>query len=125
MKTSGLEGTFASISPFSYSQLPSIKDKEAFDKVKSTPPTAAAHPNLFAWFCLTSKFTDAVRNTWAQAAGVPQGGKQEKKKEAIPAQTKPVEKKVEEKPAEDEMDLFGDDDNEEDSVCFLYLIGAQ
>lgn len=61
------------------------------------------------------KFTDAVRHSWAPAGGAA-SGKQEKK----PAATKPVETKVtEEKPKDDDMDLFGDDD-EEDSVGLLF-----
>ena len=61
------------------------------------------------------KFTDAVRLTWAPVGGAA-AGKQDKK----PAAIIPVETKVaEEKPKDDDMDLFGDDD-EEDSVGLLF-----
>lgn len=52
-----------------FSQLPNEKDKEAFEKVKTAPPSAESHPNTFAWFILVSKFTDAVRGTWGAAGG--------------------------------------------------------
>ena len=64
-----------------------------------------------------------MRSLWGKAEEAPKkGGKQEKK----PAHEKKVEEapvKVEEKPVEktaeeDEMDLFGDDD-EEDSVSII------
>lgn len=79
--------------------------------MKSNPPTAAAHPHTFAWFCLVSRFADSVRNTWVAAqAPAAKGGKQ-----AAPA--KKEEPKKEEKPAaDDDMDLFGDDDNDEVSL---------
>lgn len=75
------------------------------------------HPHTFAWFVLVGRFTDAVRNSWA-GAGAAAGkagekkpaGKQEAKKEAP-------------KKEDDEMDLFGDE--EEDEVSLLYLIGKQ
>lgn len=85
--------------------------------MKAAPPTAGAYPNTFAWFVLAHRFSDAARAGWAGAAPAApaKGGKAApaKKEEAAPA------KKEEPKPAakaeEDEMDLFGDDD-EEDSV---------
>jgi len=86
--------------------LPTAVDRETFEKMKDTIPAAETHPNVFAWFCLVRRFTDAVRGTWAGAAAA---GKQEKKA------TK------EEKPkaaADDEMDLFGDDE-EVDVVSLL------
>ena len=49
-------------------QLPTQADVEAFNDLKSTSISAATHPHLFAWFNLVSKFTDAVRGTWAGAA---------------------------------------------------------
>ena len=58
-----------------------------------------------------SKFSDAIRLTWAGAAG-----KQADKKGAAPA--KKEEKKVEAKKEEDVDDLFGDD-TEEDEVNLI------
>lgn len=63
--------------------MPNALDNEAYENVKVAPPTAESHPNLFAWFCLVMKFTDAVRHSWAPAGGAA-AGKQEKK----PAATK-------------------------------------
>jgi hypothetical protein len=80
--------------------------------LKSSSPSAETHPNVFAWFYLVKRFTDDVKKTWGGAAA----GKQEKK---------PAQGKKEEKPkAEgDDVDLFGDDD-EEDEVS-SYLIGLK
>lgn len=105
-----------------YSQLPSNADREAYELVKSNPPSAATHPNTFAWFVLIHRFQDVVRNTWAGAQVAAAKGakpaaaakKEEPKKE---------EPKKAAKADEDEMDLFGDDDEEEAAVsifeCFL------
>ena len=80
-------------------QAPTKEDKEAFDAVKSTDIKPETHPNLFAWFCLVSKFSDAIKNSWGGAApakgGKGKGGKKEAKKD------------------DDELDLFGDDDEED------------
>lgn len=86
--------------------------------MKNSPPSAETHPNLFAWYYLVAKFTDNVRSTWA-AAGAPAKGAEKK---AAPAK---AEAKKEEKPKDegDDMDLFGDD-TEEDAVS-LYLIVNQ
>ncbi len=81
--------------------------------MKNTPPTAAAHPNTFAWFVLVGMFTDSVRNTWTGAQPAAAKGAKAPAKEA-----KKEEPKKEEKPAaDDDMDLFGDDD--EDEVRFF------
>lgn len=84
--------------------------------MKTTPPTAESHPNLFAWFCLVKRFTDDVRKTWGGAAAT--APKAEKK--AAPAKT--AEPKKEEKPkkeGDEELDLFGDE-GEEDAVSLLF-----
>jgi hypothetical protein len=92
--------------------------------VKATPPKAATHPHTFAWYVLINRFADTVRNSWgaAQAAAPAKGGKAPAKKEQ-PKKEEPKKEAVKEtKPADDdEMDLFGDDDNDE--VSFIYLIG--
>jgi hypothetical protein len=76
-----------------------------YNHFKASAPTTAGHPNAFAWFCLVSKFTDAVRATWG-AAAAGKGGKADKKG------AKKEEKKAETKKADDDMDLFGDDDDD-------------
>jgi hypothetical protein len=47
-----------------YRQLPNAADRDTYERVKNSPPTAEANPYAFAWFHLVSKFTDDVRNTW-------------------------------------------------------------
>ena len=89
-------------------QSPTVADKEAFEAVKSANLSPETHPFAFAWFCLVSKFSDAVRNSWpAGGAGgkAAKGGKKGGKKEAP--------KKEAKKEDDDDMDLFGSD-NEED-----------
>ena len=99
-----------------FRQLPTNADREAYELVKTAAPTAAAHPNTFAWFVLVGRFSEVARNTWAgpQAAAPKQAKAAAPKKEEAP--------KVEEAPKkeaaaadEDEMDLFGSD-NEEENV---------
>ena len=85
-------------------QAPTNADNEAFEAVKNENINAGSHPHAFAWFCLVSKFTDAVRKTWTAAAAAGKGGKKGGKKE------------VAKKEDDDEMDLFGDD-NEEDAAA--------
>ncbi len=86
-------------------QTPTNADQEAFEAVKDSDLKPDTHPHLFAWFCLVSKFTEPIRKSWTAAAakggkgGAAKGGKKGGKKE--------------EKASEDEMDLFGDD-NEDD-----------
>ena len=86
-------------------QAPTNEDKDAYEAVKSSDIKPETHPNLFAWFCLVSKFSDAVRNSWTGAAaggkggkGGAKGGKKEEKKE---------------KADDDFDDLFGDDGDED------------
>ena len=100
-----------------YRQQPSSQDSETYQQIKSGDVTADAHPNVFAWYHLVRKFTDAVRGTWGgAAAGGAKGGKT-----AAPAKKadeKKPEAKKEEKPADDDdMDLFGSD--EETEVIFI------
>jgi elongation factor 1-beta len=86
-------------------QAPTNADTEAFEAIKNENLNAGSHPHTFAWFCLVSKFTDAVRKTWGAAAPA-KAGKGGKK--AAP--------KTEAKADDDDMDLFGDD-NEEDAAA--------
>ena len=76
-------------------QAPTAADAEAFEAVKSSDIKPETHPNLFAWFCLVSKFSDAIKNSWGSAAPAKGGkgkGKAAKKEE------------------DDDLDLFGDED---------------
>jgi hypothetical protein len=52
-------------------QLPTAADRDGFNQLKASPPSAETHPHTFAWFTLVYMFDDSVRNTWAgaQAAG--------------------------------------------------------
>ena len=84
-------------------QAPTNADTEAFEAVKNESLNAGTHPHVFAWFCLVSKFTDAVRKTWGAAAPA-KGGK------------KGGEKKAAKKEEDDDLDLFGDD-NEDDAAA--------
>ena len=85
-------------------QLPTAADKDAFEAVKSQNISAETHPNTFAWFTLTWKFSDAVRNSWAGDSAKPaKGGKAE-------AKPKGDAKKPAAKKDDDMDDLFGDDD---------------
>ena len=69
--------------------------------MKKAAPSAETHPHVFAWFCLCSKFSDAVKNSWTGAAA----GGAKGKKGAAP--------KKEAKKEEDDLDdLFGDDDDD-------------
>lgn len=89
------------------SQLPTAADKDAYDQLKSSKLNAETHPNLYAWFCLVAKFTDAVRGAWTGA-----GSKGGDKKAAAPKKEEAPKKD------DDEMDLFGDDDDDEVSLLF-------
>jgi len=86
-------------------QSPSAADKDAFEALsKAGNISAETHPNVFAWFTLVSKFSDAAKNTWAAAAagGAAKGGKGKGGKKDAP--------KKEEK--DDMDDLFGSDDDD-------------
>lgn len=101
------------------SQLPTNADRDAFNSLKASPPSAETHPHTFAWFTLVYMFDDSVRNTWGGAAAAPaKGGKPAAKQEAKKEAPKTEAPK---KADDDEMDLFGDDEPTE--VRTLYLIG--
>jgi len=82
------------------------------------PPNADLYPNLFFWWSIVSKFTPAVRDSWAahveqagakteapKAAAAGKGGKKGKK-----------EAKKEE-PADDEFDPFADDGEDDEAAA--------
>jgi len=97
------------------SQQPTAADKEAWEVVKGKVPSAATHPNTFAWFVLVNRFSEVARNSWTAAqAAAAKGGK------AAPAK-KDEPKKEAKKADDDEMDLFGDDDEEAVRIIFSRL----
>ena len=74
--------------------------------MKTQSPSAETHPNVFAWFCLVWKFSDAVRNSWPAAGGAKGGDKGKKGGKGG--------KKEEKKAEKDDMDdLFGSDDDDD------------
>lgn len=89
-------------------QQPTSADREAFDAVKDSNISAETHPYAFAWFCLVSKFSDAVKGQWAAGGAAQKGGKQKGGKKG----GKKEEAKKEAAPADDMDDLFGDDDDD-------------
>lgn len=102
---------------FVYSQQPTAADKEAWEVVKANVPSAATHPNTFAWFVLVNRFSEAARNSWTAPQAAPaKGGKA-----AAAAPAKKEEPKKEAK-ADDDMDLFGDDDEDDAVSLSIYLI---
>ena len=94
-------------------QQPSADDRENFEAVAGTPPSVESHPHSFAWFALVSKFTPAVRATWAAAGGAAKGKAAPAKKEEVKKEEPKVEVKAEAK-AEDDFDPFADELDEEE-----------
>ena len=92
-------------------QAPTSADNDAYNAVKDSNLSAETHPYTFAWFCLVSKFSDAVRNEWAAGAAA-KGGAKGGKAAAGKKGGKGGDKKEAKKEEEDELDLFGDDDDD-------------
>lgn len=95
-------------------QQPSAADREAFEGLAGAVPDVEQFPHTFAWFALVSKFTPAVRGTWAGAAPAGgKGGKKDAKKEEKVEEK--VEEKKEEAPAkvDDDFDPFAEEDAED------------
>ena len=111
LKTNSLEGKFTTVLNVFNRQLPTGVDRDTFEQMKTTSPSAETHPNVFAWFTLVKRFTDAVRATWGASAVA-------KTQEKKPAAAKKVE---EEKPKAEaaEDDLFGSDEEEDDEVSCI------
>ena len=86
-------------------QAPSDADAATFDALKGKDINADSHPHAFAWFCLVWKFSDNIRNGWS-AGGAKAGGKGGDKKGGKKGG------KDTKKADDDELDLFGDDDDE-------------
>jgi elongation factor 1-beta len=97
-------------------QAPTSADLEAFEAMKGQNISAETHPNLFAWFFLTSKFSDAIRKSWTAGAAAGAGGKNAAAKGAKGG-------KKAKKEDDDEMDLFGDD-NEDDAAAAAAVAAA-
>lgn len=77
--------------------------------MKTASPSAETHPNVFAWFCLVWKFSEAVRNSWPAAGGAAKGG--DKGKKGGKGGKKEAKK-------EDDMDdLFGSDDDDDGAAA--------
>jgi len=55
-------------------QMPSNADNESFTALLNSDLNAGTHPNVFAWFTLCYKFSEAVRSSWTAAAPA-KGGK--------------------------------------------------
>merc|ERR1712160_105524 len=83
-------------------QQPSAADREAIEQFANAP-SPATHPNVFAWYCLCSKFNPTVRAAWAGAkAAAP-------KKEEVKAV-------VEAKADEDDFDPFASQSEEDEEA---------
>lgn len=83
--------------------------------MKASPPTAGAYPNTFAWFVLVHRFSDAARAAWTgPQAAAPKGEKKPaaKKEEAPKVEAPKVVEAPKKADDDDDMDLFGDDDEE-------------
>ena len=89
-------------------QQPSAADREAIEAMPQ-PPSPATHPNVFAWWCLVSKFTPTVRAAWAGAAA-PKAAKT-----AAPKEEKKAETEVKATADEDEFDPFADEPEDEEA----------
>ena len=91
---------------------PNVEDALLFEQytASSAEPSQATNPNLWSWFALISLYTPPVKESWKQVAAKVEPKKAEAKK----AEPKKEEPKKEAVPApkkeEEEVDLFGDDD---------------
>ena len=97
-------------------QQPSAADREAFEGLAGAVPDVEQFPHTFAWFALVSKFTPAVRGSWAGAAPAGgKGGKKDAKKETKAEEKTEVkeEKKAEAAADDDDFDPFAEEDEEE------------
>ena len=93
--------------------MPTSADKDAFEAMKTKDIRPDTHPNVFAWFTLCFKFSDAVRNSWAAGGAGGKGGDKGGKKGGDKGGKKGGKKEEAKKPAEDDdLDLFGSDDSE-------------
>merc|ERR1712060_971225 len=107
---------------------PGSADRTEFEKLDKAP-NPNSHPNAFGWYSLVTKFTDAVRGSWSGGGAAPAGGKADGKADAGAQESKKGGKKDKKKgkkeepkkEEEDEMDLFGEDDPEEEAKAAAAL----
>merc|ERR1711957_663910 len=92
-------------------QQPSAADREAIEQFANAP-SPATHPNVFAWYCLCSKFNPTVRAAWAgaKAAAPAKGAK------APAAKKEEVKAVVEAKADEDDFDPFASQSEEDEEA---------
>ena len=95
--------------------MPTDADNAAFEAMKTKDIRPDTHPNVFAWFTLCFKFSDAVRSSWAAGAAGGKGGDKGGKGKGGDKKGGKGKKEEAKKPAaeDDDLDLFGDDDDEE------------
>ena len=93
---------------------PSHEDAEAFEKFITAKcvPDQDKFPSVWAWYSLMVLFEDEVIKSWKAAAKPEQGKKGGKGKGGKKEEKKP-EKKEEKKEEEDDMDLFGEETEED------------
>jgi hypothetical protein len=76
------------------------------------------HPHTFAWFILVNRFHETVRASWGGAPSKKVEKVEKKVEDKVEAK---VEATKEEKPADDDdMDLFGDDSEEDSDVRLIF-----
>ena len=98
---------------------PSHEDAEAFEKFITAKcvPDQDKFPSVWAWYSLMVLFEDEVIKSWKASPKPEQGKKGGKGKGGKKEDKKPEkEEKKEEKKEEDDMDLFGEE-TEEDKIA--------
>ncbi|CAD8203223.1 unnamed protein product [Paramecium pentaurelia] len=100
----GQVNEFLSTNNYLNGDLPGADDVRIFNALKGVPPKDQ-FPEVYFWYLLLNSFTPAVRAQWGPAAAPKKEApkKEEPKKEA-PKKEEPK------KAADDDVDLFGDDD---------------
>ena len=88
-------------------QQPGAADREALETMTGAPDVKT-FPHTFAWWCLASKFTPAVRASWTAGAA---------KAAAKPAAAKKVDEKKPVAAADDCDDLFGEETEEDKAAA--------
>lgn len=97
---------------------PNNQDLLLFEQFTSsnTEPNQQTHQNLWSWFALVSLYTPQIKETWKAAQGKPAQAQKPAQKKAEPKQAA-APKKEEPKPAaDDDVDLFGDDDEDAEAL---------
>jgi elongation factor 1-beta len=101
---------------------PNAEDACVFEQYQNakTEPCQDKHLNLWSWYSLVSLYTPHVKETWKALKPQEKCTKQDTKPKAEKKETTKEEKTETKKSADDEMDLFGDD-NEEDAKAMAEL----